>query len=242
MKSALLALTLAALAATGARAEVVRIATEGAYPPWNFVNERNEVDGFERELGDELCRRAGLTCAWVVAEWDALIPGLLAGNHDAVIGSLSITPARRGLVAFSEPYVPPEPSAFFAPEGAGLEVTRGTVATQSNTFFADYLHATEAVVMEFPNPEDVVAAVRNGVADAGLFDTAFLDPILAESGGALVYVGQRLFLTEGVGVGLRQSDTALRAAFDAGIRQMKTEGALNAMITRWFGGSLPLFD
>lgn len=238
-KALILALT---LAASGAQAQAVRLATEGAYPPWNFVNEQNEVDGFERELGDELCARAGLDCTWVVSDWDSLIPGLVAGNYDAILGSLSITPARRAILAFSEPYLLPEPAAFFAPAGAGPEAALGVVATQSNTFFADYLHGTGATVAEFPNPEDVVAAVRSGVADAGLFDTAYLDPILAESGGALVYVGERLFLTEGVGIGLRQSDAALRAAFDAQIAAMKADGSLNALITRWFAGSLPLFD
>ena len=44
---------------------VVRMGTEGAYPPWNFVDDNGEIAGFERELGDELCKRAELTCEWV---------------------------------------------------------------------------------------------------------------------------------------------------------------------------------
>jgi ABC-type amino acid transport substrate-binding protein len=45
---------------------------------------RAKVDGFERELGDELCARAGLTCEWVTNDWDSIIPNLHVGQlrHD----------------------------------------------------------------------------------------------------------------------------------------------------------------
>ena len=49
---------LALASATASAQEVVRIGTEGAYPPWNYIDDNGEVAGFERELGDELCARA----------------------------------------------------------------------------------------------------------------------------------------------------------------------------------------
>ena len=52
---------------------VVRMGTEGAYPPWNFVDDNGEIAGFERELGDELCKRAELKCEWVKNDWDCLL-------------------------------------------------------------------------------------------------------------------------------------------------------------------------
>ncbi len=66
-------------------AQTVRLGTEGAYPPYNFINDAGEVDGFERELGDELCKRAGLTCEWVTNDWDSIIPNLQSGNYDVII-------------------------------------------------------------------------------------------------------------------------------------------------------------
>ena len=45
-------------------ANVIRMGTEGAYEPWNYLDENGEVAGFERVLGDELCARAGLSCVW----------------------------------------------------------------------------------------------------------------------------------------------------------------------------------
>ena len=60
----------------------IRMGTEGAYPPYNFVNDNGDVDGFEREVGDELCARAELECTWVTNEWDSIIPNLVSGNYD----------------------------------------------------------------------------------------------------------------------------------------------------------------
>ena len=62
MKKLFLGTAALALTAGMALADTVRMGTEGAYAPWNFVNDAGEIDGFERELGDELCKRANLTC------------------------------------------------------------------------------------------------------------------------------------------------------------------------------------
>ena len=97
MKSTILATALVALTASAAFAEshsVVRMGTEGAYPPYNFINDDGEVDGFEREVGDELCARAELTCEWVTNDWDSIIPNLTSGNYDTIIAGMSITAER----------------------------------------------------------------------------------------------------------------------------------------------------
>lgn len=242
MKHALFGMMALSMTVTAASADVVRLGTEGAYPPWNFINEQNEVDGFERELGDEMCRRAERSCEWVVNDWDTIIPNLVSGNYDAIIAGMSVTDSRESVISFSEWYLPPDPSAFFAQAGTGEAAMKGTVGVQSNTIFATYIASTEATLVEFPTPEDVVAAVRGGVVDAGLSDRAFLDPIIAESGGALEYISGNLFLSKGVAMGFRQSDPELRATFDAQIIAMKADGSLNAMIKKWFGDDFPTFD
>jgi len=94
MKNLILTTAAATLVSTMAMADghsVVRLGTEGAYPPWNFINDAGEVDGFEREVGDALCTRAELTCEWVVNEWDSIIPNLVSGNYDVIIAGMSIT-------------------------------------------------------------------------------------------------------------------------------------------------------
>ena len=62
MKTVVIGTLALALTAGLATAQTVRMGTEGGYPPYNFINDKGEVDGFERELGDELCKRTAMTC------------------------------------------------------------------------------------------------------------------------------------------------------------------------------------
>ena len=230
-----------ALAATGAFAQdVVRLATEGAYPPYNFINDAGEVDGFERELGDELCRRAELTCEWVVNEWDSIIPNLVSGNYDAIVASLSIIPEREEVIAFTQNYLLPVPSAY-AGASEDADTLGGVVAVQAATIQAAHVAASGATPLEFATPEETVAAVRNGEAEAVLADKDFLVPIVEASGGELVFVGEDVSLGNGVGIGLRQSDEELRGQLDAAIASMKEDGSLNELILKWFGEEAQTF-
>jgi polar amino acid transport system substrate-binding protein len=210
---------------------VVRLGTEGAYPPYNFINDAGEVDGFERELGDELCARAELTCEWVTNEWDSIIPNLVSGNYDAIIAGMSITDERKEVIDFSENYTQPDPSAFLAM--ADIDVTTAVIAAQASTIQAAYIAGMEgATLLEFATPDETVAAVKNGEADAVLADKAFLLPI-AESDAEVSIVAEDVLIGGGVGLGVRQSDTELRDQFTAAIQSMKADGSLNALIVKW---------
>lgn len=238
-----LTLAVAALAFSAGSAlsqDVVRMGTEGAYPPFNFINDANELDGFERELGDELCARAELTCEWVITDWDSIIPNLTGGNYDTIIAGMSITPERAEVIAFTQNYIPPAASAYVA-LSADADLDGGIIAAQTNTIQASHVASTGATLVEFPTPEDTIAAVRNGEADAVLADKDYLVPIVAESGGQLVFAGEDVPLGGGVGMGLRQSDVELRERFDAVITEMKADGTLNELILKWFGADAEIF-
>ncbi len=210
---------------------VVRLGTEGAYPPWNFLNDAGDVDGFERELGDELCVRAELTCEWVTNEWDSIIPNLVSGNYDAIIAGMSITDERDEVIDFTQNYTPPDPSAFVAASD-GVDLMGGVIAAQTGTIQAGYIAESGATLVEFATPEETIAAVRNGEADAVLADKSFLAPIV-DAEADLMFVGDDVPLGGGVGMGIRESDGELKAKFDAAIQSMKDDGTLNTMIEKW---------
>ena len=229
MKSLLLGTAALAMTASFAMADVVRLGTEGAYPPYNFLNDAGEVDGFERELGDELCKRAELTCEWVTNDWDSIIPNLLSGNYDAIIAGMSITDERKEVVAFTQGYTLPSPSAYAA-MSEDVDVKGGVVAAQAATIQAAHVAETGATLVEFPTPDETVAAVKTGEVDAVLSDKDFLAPIVEESD--LVFLGD-VYLGGGIGMAFRQSDDELRGKFDAAIASMKEDGSLNAMLDKW---------
>jgi polar amino acid transport system substrate-binding protein len=240
MKKLILTTALLALTAGASFAQTVRMGTEGAYPPYNFINDKGEVDGFERELGDKLCEMASLTCEWVTTDWDSIIPNLQSGNYDTIIAGMSITEERGKVIAFTQNYIPPASSAYMALT-ADADIKGGVVAAQVGTIQAGFVAESGATLLEFATPDETVAAVRNGEADAVFADKDYLAPILAESNGAFAWAGEDIQLGGGVGMGLRQSDTELRAKFDAGIAAMKADGSLNALIKKWFGDAAATF-
>ncbi|UAB90807.1 transporter substrate-binding domain-containing protein [Ruegeria sp. SCSIO 43209] len=238
-----LILTTAALALTAgiAMAETVRMGTEGAYPPYNFINDAGEIDGFEREVGDELCKRAGLECEWVKNDWDSIIPNLVSGNYDTIIAGMSITDERDEVIDFTQNYYPPTASAYVAASD-GADTKGGIVAAQTATIQAGHVAESGATLVEFATPEETIAAVRNGEADAVLADYDFLVPIVEESGGELVFVGDLVPLGGGIGMGLRESDAELRGKFDDAISSMKADGTLNEMLVKWFGEGIATYN
>jgi polar amino acid transport system substrate-binding protein len=234
MKKLILSTAFLALSAGAVFADahaVVRMGTEGAYPPYNFLNDAGEVDGFERELGDELCLRAELTCEWVTNDWDSIIPNLVSSNYDTIIAGMSVTDERKEVVAFSEQYTLPDPSAYLTKSDA-TDLTNGVIAAQAGTIQAAYVASTGAALLEFATPDEAVAAVKNGEADAVLADKSFLVP-LAEADADLSLVAQEVMIGGGIGIALRQSDTELKEKFDAAIISMKADGTLNALISKW---------
>ncbi|MCF2904436.1 transporter substrate-binding domain-containing protein [Octadecabacter sp. CECT 8868] len=234
MKNIVLATAAVALTSTMALADghsVVRMGTEGAYAPWNFINDAGEVDGFERELGDELCARAELTCEWVTNEWDSIIPNLVSGNYDTIIAGMSVTAERDEIIDFTQAYTPADPSAYLALD-ADLDIEGAVVAAQTGTIQASFIADQGWTVVEFATPEETLAAVRGGEADAVLADQSFLAGAL-EGQSELVMLERKEVLGGGVGMGIRESDTELRETFDAAIQSMKDDGTLNELIVKW---------
>ena len=90
--------------AAGTAGKTIRIATEGAYPPFNYTNADGSLAGFDIDVANALCEQMQAKCEIVAQDWDGIIPGLLAQKYDAVIAGMSITEERQEKVDFSEPY------------------------------------------------------------------------------------------------------------------------------------------
>ncbi|NBR52231.1 MAG: amino acid ABC transporter [Rhodobacteraceae bacterium] len=238
MKKLILTTAVLALTAGAAMADVVRMGTEGAYPPYNYIDDAGQVAGFERDLGDELCARAGLTCEWVTNDWDSIIPNLVSGNYDTIIAGMSITAERDEVIDFTQDYYPPTASRYVA-ASEGVDLAGGVISAQTATIQAAYIAESGATLLEFATADETIAAVQNGEVDAVFADYDFLLPVVEASGGALMFVGEPVALGGGVGMGLRESDGELRDKFNAAIDSMKADGSLNALLAKWFGEEAP---
>ncbi|MGI3168095.1 transporter substrate-binding domain-containing protein [Pseudooceanicola sp. C21-150M6] len=240
MLTAALALS-AGMVSAESHMKTVRLGTEGAYPPFNFIDDNGEVAGLERELGDALCAKAELTCEWVTNDWDSIIPNLVSGNYDVIIAGMSITDERDEVIDFTQNYVPPTTSSYVAMSDS-VDLEGGVISAQTATIQAGYIAETGATLVEFATPDETIAAVKNGEADAVFADTDYLKPFVEESGGELMFVGDQVPLGGGVGLGLRESDTELKEKFDAAITAMKEDGSLNEMLKKYLGDETLVYE
>jgi polar amino acid transport system substrate-binding protein len=115
-----------------------------------------------------------------------------------------------------------------------MDLSGAVIAAQTGTIQAAHVASSGATLVEFATPEETVAAVRAGEADAVLADGDFLMPI-ADEDPDLMIVGDPVPLGGGIGMGVRESDGELKARFDAAIDSMKADGTLDQMIVKWFG-------
>jgi polar amino acid transport system substrate-binding protein len=240
MRTPILAATLALLATGALAQDVVRMGTEGAYPPYSYLNDAGELEGFEIDLGNELCIRAGLSCEWVTNEWDSIIPNLVSGNYDTIMAGMTITPERDEVIDFTQDYIPATPSSYMG-LSPDVDVSSGIIAVQTNTLQSTFVAESGATLLEFATQDETIAAVRNGEADAVFGDTDYLAPVVDSSGGELTFIGDPIPLGAGIGIGVRESDAELKAKLDEVLTQMKADGSLNALLAQWFGDTAPSY-
>lgn len=240
MIRAIAAVVIAAGLTSAAAAQQVRIGSEGAYAPWNFMNDAGELDGFEVELGNIICERAGWDCTWVVNEWDTIIPNLVGGNYDAIMAGMSITEERMQTIDFSQDYFPPDPSLFAMAADASFDFDNlsGTrVGVQGATIQADYAeehYAGANTIVAYETADQSMADLSAGNVDMVLADGGYLRPIVEGSGGALKLDGPEIMIGGGVGVGLRKSDDGIEEIFNAVLDELKADGTVDELIAKWF--------
>ncbi|TCV98343.1 transporter substrate-binding domain-containing protein [Biostraticola tofi] len=107
MKKNLLLLAALSMAFTGAAPaqmpKTVKVAIEGAFPPWNALDSSGKLEGFDVDLISWLCRRAAVECQLSSGAWATLVPGLNLGKYDVVM-TLGINEKRKKVVDFTLPY------------------------------------------------------------------------------------------------------------------------------------------
>ena len=127
VKSVGLALIGTALAIGGASAQqkTIKIATEGAYAPWNLTGAGGKLEGFEIDLANDLCGRMKVKCEIIAQDWDGIIPALQAKKYDAIMAGMSVTDERKKVIEFSTSYAN-SPNGLLVAKNSPLAKIPGT--------------------------------------------------------------------------------------------------------------------
>ena len=247
MLSAFVAAAAFALAAHAAPLpSQLTIASEGARPPYNYFD-GDRLEGFEIDLGKELCRRMAMTCTFVEQDWDSMIPGLLQHRYDAIMAAMEITPARQAHIAFSTPYVR-MPSSFLVRKNDALKASDpkalagkviGVEIGGTHQAFVEKIYPGSRL-RRFNSLDDAILDLEAGRIDAALGDKDAVVHFMETRGDAgccriLADVPRDpAFFGEGVGIGLRKDDVALKAAFDAALAASLADGSFERIRARYF--------
>jgi len=231
-----------------APAQKVRIATEGAYAPFNFAGPDGKLTGFDVEIAQALCAKAKLSCDIVAQDWDGIIPGLIAKKYDAIVASMSMTDERRKRVDFTTKYYQ-TPARFIAKKGAALKTdTDGlkgkTVGVQRATIHAKYLEDNFGKVLkevkQYDTQENANLDLVAGRLDAVLADSiALLEGFLKTPEGApFEFVGPELtdrkWFGDGAGIAVRKGDKKLKDALDKAIVAIRADGTYKKINDKYF--------
>lgn len=245
-KRTAMAAVAAAVFATSAFAEgkVVRMGTEGYYPPFNYFDSSGQVVGFDIEIGNALCAEMKVTCEWVTTDWAGIIPALNSNKFDTIIASMSHTAERAKVVTFSNPYYF-NGSQFVVAKDSGLETSMPgdlagkVIGTQESTLEVKTLEAffKDSEIRLYPKLDDALLDLDNGRLDAVYAGQVVLGKWLAKDDGACCkFVGEptRSEGNLGTGIAVRHEDTELLESLNSALATIMENGTYAEIRDRYF--------
>lgn len=215
--------------------EPVVIGTEAPFPAYLYLAEDGTLTGHDPDLMDEICARAALRCSWELANFDELIPGVMDGRFDIIIGGIAVTPERRRLVDFTQAYHTSNPEEWYLGKPGAPEPASAVVAVQSGTVHEARLRDLGYSYIPYPTESQVLAAIAEGSVDLALgpFETREDVQAFADANG-LEYLYTEMIPDDGVAMAVCRGNTDLLDSLNSALNAMRADGTLETLDNRWF--------
>lgn len=219
-------------------ADVLRVGTNAAYPPFEFIDEQNKIAGFDMDLIDALSKKVGFEYKIVNMSFDGLIPALKAGKIDAVAAAMSATSERIKAVSFTKPYYTTENLFIKQAKNGDLTSKQNLegkkIAVQLGT--VQEIAARSIKGVKVMANEDIFAAImalKNGKVDAVLVDSSIgygylnknkdLAEFLKEPDGS-----------EGFSIAFdKDKHTDLIAKINQAVEELKNDGTYDKLLEKY---------
>jgi lysine-arginine-ornithine-binding protein len=225
-----------------AMAEPLSVATEASFPPFSKTEADGSYSGFEIDLGNAVCEKAGFECTWVKQDFDGAIAALNAGKFDMIFSSMSIKPERAKVADFSIPYYDTPSSLFAAPGSIGgaedLDGKKLGVYGGSTQDSYAQAHFEGAEIRPYENIDQMSADLKAGRIDAIFVETlAGQEFLKSENGAGYAQIGEPFVgpeLGAGAGAMMRKGDERMARINDA-LKALYADGTFDALQTEYFG-------
>lgn len=220
------------------------IAMSGQYPPFNFVNDKNEVVGFDASIGSAIAERLGVKPKIVTTPFDGIIAGLRASKFDTVVGSMTITPEREKAVDFVGPYYHAGRGVFVQTDspiqkledlnGKTIGVTLGETHEKWARQQGNY------TIRTYKGLPELMLELNAGRVDGIVVDNIPVMVAIKESGQKV----RRLETPniEGgsvaIGIAIRKNNPDLKAAMQKALDDMMADGTYEKISMQWIGSDI----
>jgi polar amino acid transport system substrate-binding protein len=218
-----------------ASSEPVVIGTEAPFPAYTYIDEAGVISGFERDIMDEICQRQALRCTWELANFDQLIPGVMSGRFDIVLGGMAVTDDRRRLVDFTQSYSNSDSEEWYIGRSGTAPPAQALVGVQSGTVHEDHARRMGYHFKAFPTEPQVLTALVDGSVDLALgpYNTRLdIEEFVQTNGFQFLY--SESIPDDGVAMAVCQGNTDLLDSLNSALDAMRSDGTLEILETRWF--------
>lgn len=217
---------------------------DATFKPMGYTDENDEIVGFDIDVAEEVCSRMGVELVKQPINWDTKEQDLNVGKIDCIWNGMSVNPGREEAMNLSEPYM--KNSMVFvvgaSSEAKGMEDLKGkTIAVQNGSTAQEILESCDIA------GDITVQAMATNVEalqqlDLAIVDAVFLDSVVANyeiqtSGKDYVVLPDGLEEEE-YAIGFRKNDQKLRDEVQKILSEMKADGKLGEISTKWFGSDI----
>lgn len=235
-------------AVTGFSSEVlanngeIRFATEPTYPPFEFVDDNGEKQGFDIELANALCSELDMGCSFHTQSFDSIIPTLKFHKFDAAISGMDITQERLKQVSFTQAYF--DNAAVFATTDLSIKTLAGLkgkkVGVQNGTTHQKYILDKMPGVIPVPyaNYQEAFMDMKAGRVVAVFGDTAVVADIMKKEGEGVVRLGENItdaqYFGNGFGIAVAKDNTELLKKLNMALDKVKAKGIYQKIYNKYF--------
>ncbi len=214
----------------------ILIGTEGAFPPFNFFDDKNNLKGFDIDIGNAIAKQLGLEPDWKAHAWDTMLIALNQGRFDFVIASHTITEERAKAVDFTKPYYCTGNVIVSKPGGpqTPAELQGKVIGAQLGTTFEEFAKQFAArEIKTYQTNPDAVQDLMMGRIDAWITDQ--FTAIEAIQSRNLNLQISSLLNTERIGMAVAKGNSLLLAALNQALDKIQENGVYEQISYKWFG-------
>ena len=222
----------------------LKVGLMGTYPPYNFLNEKNEIDGFDADIAKEVAKRLGVKVEFITNEWSGMVAGLEKAKFDIVISQMTITDERKESMDFTKPYIKNLVSVIVKVNNneiksiSDLKGKKVGVGLGTN----DEAYLREEAIPKVGNFEivtynDVTTTLfdlNNGRIDATVNNLFAIKPIIDKNNIKVKAVGTPI-KEDYAGMAIRKGNPEFLNAVDKALVDMKADGTYKKTFVKWFG-------